>query len=162
MTWRVFIHRSFNAISPGQVYLPNWHIQAMAYELSRVIAGDTKRLLITLPPRSLKSICASVALPAWAIGRDPTKRIICASYSNELTAKHARDFRTVVLSDWYRAVFPMARRRKDTETEFVTSKEGYRYGTSVGGTLTGRGGSLIIIDDPLKPEEAMSKAARGR
>ncbi len=74
-----FIHRCFNAISPGQVYLPNWHIQAMAYELSRVIAGNTKRLLITLPPRSLKSICASVALPAWALGRDPTKRIICAS-----------------------------------------------------------------------------------
>ena len=124
--------------------------------------GENQRLLITLPPRSLKSICASVALPAWILGLDPTMRIICASYSNELTAKHARDFRAVVQSDWYRDLFPWTRERKDTELEFVTTMEGYRYGTSVGGTLTGRGGSLIIIDDPLKPEEAMSKAARER
>ena len=155
-----FVRKSFHTVSPGQLYEHNWHIEAITWALERCYSGETKRLLITLPPRNLKSICASVAFPAWVLGKDPGHRIICASYANELTAKHARDFRSVVASDWYRDLFPRCRARKDTELEFVTSKEGYRFGTSVGGTLTGRGGSLIIIDDPLKPEEAMSKAAR--
>jgi len=84
------------------------------------------------------------------------------SYSNELTARHARDFRNVMLSDWYQGLFPFTRPRKDTELELVSTREGYRYGTSIGGTLTGRGGSLMIIDDPLKPDEALSKVVRDR
>jgi predicted phage terminase large subunit-like protein len=157
-----FVRKTFNALCPGQSYLHNWHIEAIAYELMRVARGEVRRLLITLPPRSLKSICASVAFPAWVLGHNPTKRIICVSYANDLTARHARDFRTVVLSDWYQPLFPLTRACKDTELEFVTTREGYRYGTSIGGTLTGRGGSLIIIDDPLKPEEALSRVARDR
>ena len=64
--------------------MPNWHIEAMTHALERVLRGQTKRLLITVPPRSLKSICASVALPAFALGQDPTQRIICVSYSEAL------------------------------------------------------------------------------
>jgi len=157
-----FVRKSFYTVNPGRAYLPNWHIEAIAWTLQRCYRGETKRLLITLPPRSLKSLCASVAFPAWVLGQDPGRRIICASYANELTAKHARDFRAVMASDWFRALFPRTRASKDSELEFITTRAGYRYGTSVGGTLTGRGGSVIIIDDPLKPEEALSKAARER
>jgi hypothetical protein len=137
-----FIRRSFHTVSPGQLYQPNWHIKAIAWSLQRCYRGETKRLLITLPPRNLKSICASVAFPAWVLGQDPGRRIICASYANELTVKHARDFRAVMAADWYRALFPRTRPRKDTELEFVTTKEGYRYGTSVGGTLTPGGAAV--------------------
>ena len=115
-----------------------------------------------MPPRSLKSICASVALPAWLLGHDPTRRIICASYAQELSVKLANDFRLVVTSDWYRRLFPHTRLdpQKNTETEVVTTARGYRLATSVGGVLTGRGADLIVIDDPMKPQDALSDTKR--
>jgi len=115
-----------------------------------------------MPPRSLKSICASVAFPAWVLGRDPTARIIAVSYAAELAGKHARDCRAVMNNAWYRRIFPRARTEggKNTELEFETVLRGFRLGTSVGGTLTGRGGNFIIIDDPMKPDQAESEAER--
>jgi predicted phage terminase large subunit-like protein len=157
-----FTQRCFQSVVPGQEFLPNWHIEAIAHQLERCRRGEIRRLIVTLPPRNLKSICASVAFPALALGHDPTLRIVCASYSQDLTAKHARDCRAVLESAWYRALFPGTRidPRKNTEAEFETTSRGYRLGTSVGGTLTGRGGNVIIIDDPLKPAEAMSETKR--
>jgi predicted phage terminase large subunit-like protein len=155
-----FIEKCFYTLCPGHPFLPNWHVDAMAWHLQRCARGEIKRLLITVPPRSLKSVSASVAFPAWLLGHDPTLRILCASYANELAAKHARDFRAIVNADWYRTYFPRTRPLRDTELEFLTTQLGYRYATSVGGTLTGRGGGLIIIDDPMKPGEAMSKVSR--
>jgi len=157
-----FIQRSFQTVVPGQRYLPNWHIEAVAHHLERCRKGEIRRLILTVPPRNLKSICASVAFPAFALGHDPTLRIVCASYAQDLTVKHARDCRAVIESAWYRRLFPRTRLdpHKNTESEFETTAKGYRLGTSVGGTLTGRGGNLIIIDDPMKPAEAMSETRR--
>jgi predicted phage terminase large subunit-like protein len=157
-----FIWKSFQTILPGTLYLPNWHVDAIVYQLIRVQAGDTCRLLINLPPRSLKSICVSVAYVAWRLGHDPTRRIIVVSYSNELAAELHRQFRMVVDAPWYRAIFPKMRPAKDSGTELVTTAGGCRYANSVGGTVTGRGADLIIVDDPLKAEEAMSEPARRR
>jgi predicted phage terminase large subunit-like protein len=157
-----FIQRSFQTVVPAAAYSHNWHIDAIAWHLEQCFEGGTKRLIITLPPRNLKSICASVAFPAWVLGRDPTRRIICASYANELTAKHARDCRAVMESAWYNSVFPRTRLnpKKSAELEFETTSQGYRYGTSLGGALTGRGGNFVIIDDPIKPADAMSVVKR--
>jgi predicted phage terminase large subunit-like protein len=157
-----FIRASFPIISGGHQFLPNWHVEAMAYELSEVMRGTTRRLIITVPPRSLKSICTSVALPAFALGHDPSRRIICVSYSEGLARKHANDCRALMRSDLYRRIFPGCRisPAKDTETEVMTTARGSRLATSVGGTLTGRGGNLLIIDDPLKPQDAHSENAR--
>jgi predicted phage terminase large subunit-like protein len=115
-----------------------------------------------MPPRSLKSITASVALPAFMLGHDPTRRIICASYSGELAHKHSNDFRAVLSTPWYRTIFPETRigPYKDSETEIELTRRGFRLATSVGGTLTGRGGDVIIIDDPLKPIDALSEVKR--
>jgi hypothetical protein len=153
-----FIHRTFLAVAPGEPYQHNWHIEA-AYRLMECLEGRCRRLIITVPPRSLKSIVCSVALPAFALGLDPTQRIICCSYAQELAAKHARDCRAVIESPWYREVFPRTRidPRKNTEGEFETTAKGFRLATSVGGTLTGRGGRLIILDDPMKPGDAYSE-----
>ena len=125
-------------------------------------AGDISRLLINQPPRSLKSICVSVAYVAWLLGHDPTRRVIVVSYANEFAAELHRQFRMVIDAPWYRALFPAMRPARDSGTELVTTAGGSRYATSVGGTLTGRGADLIIVDDPLKAEEAMSEPARKR
>ena len=155
-----FIRMVFTTVSPGDDYQRNWHIEAIAYELGRCLDGDNTRLLITQPPRSLKSICGSVALVAWALGHNPASRFICISYSQDLAGELARQFRLVVESDWYRRLFPRMRLVKDTGTECVTRASGGRIATSIGSTLTGRGADVIIIDDPLKAEEAHSGTAR--
>ena len=155
-----FVQKVFDTVSPGDAYKDNWHIQAIAYELGRCVDGENTRLLITQPPRSLKSISTSVAYVAWALGHDPAMRFICVSYSQELAAELARQFRVVVDSDWYRRLFPRTRLVKDTDSEWVTTAGGGRITTSIGGTLTGRGADVIIIDDPLKAEEAHSATAR--
>lgn len=159
-----FVPHCFRTLCPGQEYLHGWHLDALHWHLEQAAQGSISRLIVNQPPRSLKSISASVALPAWLLGHDPTRRIVCVSYSDDLARKHARDFRTVLQAPWYRAAFPRMRisERKNTEAETVTTRHGYRLATSVGGTLTGRGGDVIIIDDPIKPADAMSEVERAR
>lgn len=159
---RFFVWKAFQSILPGTPYLRNWHIKAIVHQLMRVQAGDISRLLINQPPRSLKSICVSVAYVAWLLGHDPTRRVIVVSYANELAAELHRQFRMVIDSEWYRSLFPAMRPARDAGLELVTTAGGGRYATSIGGTLTGRGADLIVIDDPLKAEEAASEAARKR
>ncbi len=140
----------------------NWHLDAICHALEQVRLGKTRRLIINLPPRSLKSVIASVAFPAFVLGHDPSKRIICVSYAQDLATKHSNDFRALIGSGWYQRLFPHTRPsvRKNTEAEIQTTANGMRLATSIGGTLTGRGGSLIIIDDPIKPDDALSTATR--
>ena len=95
---RFFVWKCFQTISPGTPYLPNWHIEAIVYQLMRVQAGDVSRLLINQPPRSLKSICVSVAYVAWLLGHDPKRRIIVVSYANDFAAELHRQFRMVAQS----------------------------------------------------------------
>ena len=157
-----FLRKVFQSLNPGESFLPNWHLKALCWHLELVRLGHIRRLRIEVPPRSLKSVSASVAFPAFLLGRDPTRKIITASYSADLAAKHAADCRTVMLAPWYQRLFPYTRisPAKNQESNYETTARGYRYATSIGGTLTGRGGDLLIIDDPLKPEDAMSEARR--
>ena len=160
--FRFFVWKVFNTLLPGTRYLPNWHIDAICHELMRIHSGENRRLLINQPPRSLKSICVSIAYVAWQLGRDPTKRIIVVSYSNDFACELHRQFRMVIDAPWYQALFPGMRPAKDSGTELVTTAGGSRFATSVGGTLTGRGADLIVVDDPLKAEDAMSESVRRR
>lgn len=158
--FKAFLEQAFDTLLPGTPFLDNWHIDAIVYQLERGLKGQTRRLIINMPPRHLKSLIVTIAWPAYVMGRDPTAKFICVSYSDELSRSHAREFRRLVESDWYRAVFPEVRLTKSTESEVVTDRGGYRYATSVGGTLTGRGADFIIIDDPIKPDDAASDRTR--
>ena len=104
---------------------------------------------------------ASIAFPAWCLGHDPSAQILCVSYAQDLADKFARDGRSIMMSPWYQRIFAtrLAAQRQAVE-EFVTTRQGYRLATSTGGVLTGRGADIIIIDDPLKPEEALPQAQR--
>jgi predicted phage terminase large subunit-like protein len=119
-------------------------------------------LIINLPPRTLKSHAASVAFTAWLLGHDPTSQIICASYGQDLADKHARDARTIISSPFYRKLFPrtMLSQSKQAVNDFMTTQQGFRMATSVGGVLTGRGADVIILDDIMKPDDALSETRR--
>ncbi|TMV06568.1 terminase [Ruegeria sediminis] len=157
-----FIERSFATVNPGSRYQHNWHIDAIAHALEQVAQGKNTRLVITMPPRSLKSIAASVAFPAWLLGHDPSLRVLAVSYAEGLSEKLALDCLKVIEAPWYRACFPATRisRGRGARSDFETTRGGGRFSTSVGGTLTGRGGAIILLDDPHKPEDAGSEVRR--
>jgi predicted phage terminase large subunit-like protein len=157
-----FIERAFYTLNPGQTFLCDHHVRVMAYHLELVERRELQRLAIALPPRHLKSHCASVAFSAWVLGRDPTKRIIAASYSADLAQGFSLLTRKVMAQEWYREIFPgtMFDPKRTTLEEIRTTLNGFRIATSVGGPLTGKGGNIVILDDPLKAGESCSEAAR--
>jgi predicted phage terminase large subunit-like protein len=156
-----FAERAFHTLYPKSRFLTNWHLAVIAARLEAVRAGHIRRLMINLPPRHLKSLLASVAFPAWVLGHEPGAEVLCVSYAQELADKWSRDCRRIIASPWYRWLFPtrLAAARQ-AMAEFETTAGGRRIAAGVGGVLTGRGADLIVIDDPLKPEEALSDARR--
>lgn len=160
--FKSFVIKVFNEVSGANEYMDNWHIDVICNELMDMYDGKNNRLIVNVPPRYMKSIICSVALPAFLLGHDPKTNIICVSYSDELATKFANDCRNVMLSDWYCELFPMTHIRQTQRivNDFRTTRNGGRRSTSIGGPLTGYGGDWIIIDDPLKPQDALSDTQR--
>jgi predicted phage terminase large subunit-like protein len=157
-----FSEKAFNDLNPGKEFLPNWHVEVIAAALEQCFRGELSRLIINVPPRSLKSHMTSISFAAWLLGHRPAAQIICASYAQDLADKLAADCRTIMTSDWYRDLFPgtqLAAGRQSVH-DFTTTANGFRLATSIGGVLTGRGADFILIDDPLKPDEALSETQR--
>jgi predicted phage terminase large subunit-like protein len=157
-----FIERSFYELNPQTHFSRSPHIEVTASRLEACRQNKTRRLIVNQPPRSLKSHAVSVAFPAWVLGHNPAAQIICASYGQELADKHARDCRRLMFSPVYQRLFPHTRlsSEKLSVNEFMTTEQGFRMSTSVGGVLTGRGADWIILDDPLKPDDALSETRR--
>ena len=156
----LFLHFAFREIAGRRAFMPNWHLDAIEEQLHQMWTGTKRQLIITLPPRSLKSILVSTAWPAWIMGREPQTRFTCASYAYDLAEKHARDCLKIIESDWYRRAFPNVRLTKRSVLDFETHAGGGRLSTSIGGVLTGRGGDWIVIDDPMKGDDALSEVMR--
>lgn len=159
--FQAFVEKVFEQLNPGRPLIPNWHHRAITYYITRVaIERQHTRLIINLPPRAMKSIIASVALPAFLLGLDPRLRVVVACYSQELSNGFARQTRAIMQSDWYRRVFPSTRLGRTVEHDFHTTSGGFRFATSTQGTFTGRGGDVIIVDDPIKADEVWSDTRR--
>ena len=157
----VFAERCFMHLNPATPYFDNWHFALIADKLEQVAKGQCKRLIVNVPPRSSKSTLASVAFPAWLLGHYPHMQIICVSYGQDLADKHSEDTRSVMQSSWYLKLFPTRFASQRPALSFLkTSKGGGRRATSVGGTLTGLGADVIIIDDPVKPSDARGAARK--
>ena len=156
-----YLHWAFFELNPEERLLLAPYIELMASKLEDCRLGKIKRLIISLPPRYLKSHCASISFPTWLLGHATGKKIICASYGQELANKLALDSRTLMMSPMYQAIFP-TRLSPDKRAidSFRTTAQGERMATSVGGALTGMGADFLIIDDPLKPDEALSDVQR--
>lgn len=162
--FKSFVQKVFNEVSPSSEYLDNWHIDLICSELMGVENGEYNRLIINLPPRYMKSIICSVAFPAFILGHNPTVSIVCVSYNDTLSEKLALDCKKVIESEWYKELFPQTKLNKNKKAvlDFETISGGGRFSTSVNGTLTGRGGDYLIIDDPIKPVDANSDLQRNK
>lgn len=158
----VFLGRSFRALNPGKELSSALYVRGLCHVLERVVRGEVRRLIIELPPRHLKSTVASMILPAWILGRDPTKRIVCVSYSNDLAQSFSHKCRSLMQDPFYRACFPAMQfdPKKNAVAEFHTTQKGFRLATSMQGTMTGKGGDIVILDDPMKAQDTHSQTAR--
>ena len=159
--FRSFVRKVFDTLHPGDTYLHNWHIEAMIWQLEQATLGDTRRVMINVPPRTLKSLIFSVAWPAFILGHDPTKSIFCVSLNLDLAAEFHANFRKIVESDWYKQVFPTMSPAADKDTELIyrTSQGGQRKAISVDSKITGQGAHYIIIDDPQDASDALNEQA---
>jgi len=158
-----FVMKVFETLHPGEPPLRlAFYVLAMSHALQEVADGRKRRLVITVPPRHLKSITAAVALVAWMLGHDPTVKIMVASYSQDLARHHSNLTRTIMQSAWYKRDFPatLISERGNRALELETTAGGVRKAVSVGGSVTGFGADLIIIDDCMKAEEARSPTVR--
>ena len=115
-------------VNPGAPLLPNWHLDAIAHKLQQCAEGTIKRLIINMPPRHGKSFCASIAFPAWLLGRNPTTRVMAVSYGEDLAGSLARSCMTVMTSPLYRELFPGTRisARRSRDEDFETTERGGR------------------------------------
>lgn len=156
----MFLMMVHYTVNPGKPYLDNWHIDAMVFRANEIMRGNVKRLIVNVPPRNLKTLTFNVALSAFMLGHDPRLRTFCISYGERLAEDHAAIFRKVIESDWYQRIFSAMRIRRVADHEFFTTQGGFRRWTSIYGAITGMGGDVFIIDDPLKPEDAMSDVKR--
>jgi predicted phage terminase large subunit-like protein len=157
-----FYRLVFKTLAPEANFSPSPHFRVLARAFEKVATGESRRLLTAIPPRHGKSILASVALPAWILGRDPTSKMICASYGEQLSKDFSHRFRDLMWSHIYQAVFPAARIDQGGASlaEIRTTAKGYRLATTVQGPATGKGAHLAIVDDPFKAAEASSESVR--
>jgi predicted phage terminase large subunit-like protein len=157
-----FVKQAWHVVEPKTAIQWNWHLDAICEYLEAVTADDgINRLIINLPPRSGKSILASVMWPAWVWARQPSTRWLCASYSAILANKLSTDRRSVITSPWYQQRWPLQLASdQNQKSEFGNTERGHMIATSVSGSATGRGGDFIVADDLQNPEMAESPAER--
>ena len=132
------------------------HHKVMAKKFEEIASGKVKRLIINMPPRHTKSEFASYLLPAWFLGKFPNKKIIQCSNTAELAVGFGRKVRNLVGSDVYAEVFPNVALQVDSKAagRWATNHGGDYFAIGVGGTVTGKGADLLIIDDPHSEQEA--------
>jgi len=133
------------------------HHEIMAEAFERVARGELKRLIINMPPRHTKSEFASYLLPAWFLGKFPTKKVIQTSHTAELATDFGRKVRNLVDSETYKSIFPNVALQSDSKAagRWNTSHGGTYFAIGVGGAVTGKGADLLIIDDPHSEQEAI-------
>lgn len=155
-----FIVRVFETLHPTMLFQYNWHIGLIAEYLEAMYLGQIMKLIINIPPRTLKSICCSVALPSWVLGKNPAERIICSSYDSSLSMELSVYCRNIIESEDYKRTFPdtVIASDQNEKKKYQTTQYGHRACTSVGGSITGRGGRYKIMDDPIDPEGGYSRA----
>lgn len=157
-----FAERAFHIVNPNTAYEWNWHIGCISEHLTSLYDGDIRRLIINLPPRSLKSYLVSSAFAAWAMGKKPSAKFINTGYGSTVVEQNARNCRMIMRDLWYQALFPETRINPDMDRimHFETTQRGQYYADTALSTITGVGCEYMVIDDPIKPMEAFSDTVR--
>ena len=156
-----FCKLAWHIVEPTQPYVHGWHMDAIGIHLDACLDGRIRNLLINMPPRCSKSTLISVMFPAWVWLRYPGKKFLFSSYAGSLSVRDSIKCRRLIESDWYRKFFkPKWQMNVDqnTQSEFSNTMQGHRIATSVDGAATGKGGDIIVCDDPHKASDVYGAA----
>ena len=158
-----FVRTFWHVIEPGTVYKHGWHIDAICAHLEACAEFKISRLVINIPPRHMKSILVSVMWPAWVWLKYPERRFIFSSYSGQLAIRDGVKMRMLIDSPLYQELFKPSWSWRDDQNQkikFDNTATGFRFSTSVGGTVTGEGADYLVTDDPLNAIDANSEPIR--
>lgn len=154
-----FIRRAWPVLEPGQPYIHGWHMDAISDHLEAITNGQIKRLLINIPPGTMKSMSTAVFWPAWEWGPRsmPSMRFIGASHEEKLAIRDNVKMRRLIQSDWYQSLWPTSMAGdQNAKTYFENDKTGWRQACPVG-SMTGRRGDRVLWDDPHSVEASHSE-----
>lgn len=146
----VFVALVFPVLHGGKNMVPASYVNLIVEALMRTTTGGRRRLIFNLPPGYMKSTLITVLYTAWRLGVNPSEKIICISYGDDLSHELSRKTRQVMQSPVYRKIFPGTALNKKAEDAITTTKDGQRYATAVGSDIAGFRADLIIMDDPAR------------
>jgi predicted phage terminase large subunit-like protein len=166
-----FVHEAWELLEPVSPLVWNWHLDLICDYLTQIKEGNFKDkstlqpegIIFNVPPRTMKSLLISVFFPIWVWTTDPARRFMFVSYSEKLSTQHSVYRRSLIESEWYQRswghVFSLSR-DQNVKSHYENSKRGTMFSTGMQATATGMGGDILIFDDPLNPEQAISQLER--
>ncbi|MGC1484227.1 MAG: hypothetical protein WA789_10565, partial [Candidatus Acidiferrum sp.] len=149
-----FVRAAWKILEPATEFSENWHLDLIAEYLTLVHRREIRRLIINIPPRHMKSLLCNVFFPCWVWALSPATRFICSSYAETLSIKHSLDRRSVISSPWFQDLWGDKVTFADDQnakSEFLNTARGHMTSTSTGGSITGKGADIVIVDDPHNP-----------
>lgn len=153
-----FSRLAWQVLEPGTPLLWNWHLDLICEYLTLVQQRVIRRLIINVPPQTMKSRLVNVFFPVWTWTQIPTRRFLSSSYSGDLSAQFNIERSKLVRSSWFQDTFPgVVGLTRDRQDEIENQVGGRMTATSTGGTATGKGAHDVIVDDPLNPKQAASE-----
>jgi predicted phage terminase large subunit-like protein len=171
LTLKDFVHKAWNVLEPVSTLVWNWHLDLICEYLTLIrdnkfktgCRQDMEGIIFNVPPRTMKSLLISVFFPIWVWTTDPSRRFMFVSYSEKLSTQHSVFRRSVIESDWYQKywghMFSISR-DQNVKSHYENSSRGAMFSTGMQATATGMGGDILIFDDPLNPEQAISQVER--
>jgi hypothetical protein len=143
--------KAFATLNKGRRLGNDKYLKLLAQELTRVAAGETKRLVVSMPPRHCKTFMGSICLPAWILAHNPSAKIVILTYGQDLADKNAYAIREILRGEWFQKTFHSRIKRDRAKlVDFVTADGGGVRSLSIEGGVTGLGADYIIIDDPVE------------
>jgi predicted phage terminase large subunit-like protein len=166
-----FVRESWKILEPSTVLQENWHLELICEYLTLIkdqqfrtkFPDCSEGVIFNVPPRTMKSLLISVFFPAWVWTTNPERRFMFVSYSEKLSTQHSIYRRAVMESDWYRDKWRYKftfSKDQNLKHHYENSARGAMFSTGMQSTATGMGGDVLIFDDPLNPEQALSEAER--
>jgi predicted phage terminase large subunit-like protein len=171
LSLKTFVHEAWTILEPVSRLQWNWHLDLICEYLTLIkdknfksICGpELEGIIFNVPPRTMKSLLITVFFPVWLWTYDPSRRFMFVSYSEKLSTQHSVFRRGVMESDWYQknwgGLFTFSK-DQNLKSHYENSRRGTMFSTGMQATATGLGGDILVFDDPLNPEQAISQVER--
>src|SRR6476661_8013544 len=170
LSLKEFVEQAWGILEPVSTLVWSWHLDLICEYLTLVrnekfkkVCGDLEGIIFNVPPRTMKSLLITVFFPIWVWTTDPSRRFMFVSYSEKLSTQHSIFRRSIIESEWYQKewsnIFTLSR-DQNVKSHYENSARGAMFSTGMQATATGMGGDVLIFDDPLNPEQAISQVER--